>query len=90
MDISFFIFSIYYRYKLAETYVGNHLTTDILVQLGYQFLTAHRQIGAQGRTGETHKERLVINIGVQRVALSNGTRYLGPRLYQPLLQQWHL
>ena len=74
----------------AEPDVGNDLTTDMLVQLYCQLLATHGQFRTQGRTGQAHKECLVVDIGVQRIARHHRASYLGPRLYQPLLLQRRL
>lgn len=74
----------------AEPDVGNYLTADMLVQLCCQLLATHGQFRTQGWTGQAHKERLVVDIGVQRIARRHRTGYLGPRLNQPLLLQRRL
>ena len=55
-----------------------------------EFLSAHAQVGTQGRRRQSDVERLVVDIGVQRIACNDGTSHNWPRFDKPLLHERRL
>ena len=72
---------------LTETYVGDDLSTNVIVEQLDKLLAAHAQVGTQGRNGESHEECLVADAHIGCVAHDGRAGNQRPRLHKPFLQQ---
>ena len=74
---------------LTELDVGNDLTADVSIEAADELLAPHGEVGPECGDAQMDIERLVEDVGVQRVLTDGGTGHLGPCLDEPLLQEWH-
>ena len=72
---------------LTETYVGDDLGANVIVEQLDELLAAHAQVGTQGGNGETYEECLVADADTCGVAGDGRPGNQRPRLHKPFLQQ---
>ena len=74
---------------LTELDVGNDLTADVVIEAADELLAPHGEVGPECGDAQMDIERLVEDVGVQRVLADGGACHLGPCLDEPLLEKWH-
>ena len=70
---------------LTELDVGNDLTADVVIEAADELLAPHGEVGPECGDAQMDIERLVEDVGVQRVAGNNRTCHLRPHIHQPFL-----
>ena len=75
---------------LAESYVGDYLSTNVIVEQLDELLAAHAQVGTQGGGGETDEECLVADADTGSIVVNGHSRNLRPRIHKSFLKKWGL